>query len=314
MTLPIGSRNFSDQVWVLWLKWGLGLARDDEGDLGRDPRLSAYRDALQAAQKATSASDRLAACFAALESFLRGSDWSSTLLDWAAATDLARLGGTACYPGQSPVLELNRQLGTQGARDHLTRHALLGICLATDDLRGQLGLVYSLPSRSLSSQERLWFLYPVPTDPALLDILADGPLDMALLLAIARNESLFDSGARSRAGALGLMQIMPFNYEQKGFLQNRAQWRDPTVSLRTAIELLARYSHRFDADPYRTVAAYNAGPQAAVRWTRQLGGRSDRDLFLAWIGYPDTKTYTEKVLIERAIYDWILQQGNFGTP
>ena len=58
------------------------------------------------------------------------------------------------------------------------------------------------------------------------------------------------------------------------------------------------------------VAAYNAGPKAASRWERQLGGSPDRDIYLAWIGYPETRHYVEKVLIDREIYDWLITAGS----
>jgi len=45
----------------------------------------------------------------------------------------------------------------------------------------------------------------------------------------------------------------------------------------------------------------------ASRWERQLGGSPDRDIYLAWIGYPETRHYVEKVLIDREIYDWIIR-------
>ena len=42
------------------------------------------------------------------------------------------------------------------------------------------------------------------------------------------------------------------------------------------------------------------------RWRKQLGGDERNDVFLAWIGYPETRHYVEKVLIDREIYDAII--------
>jgi soluble lytic murein transglycosylase len=129
----------------------------------------------------------------------------------------------------------------------------------------------------------------------------------ALLLAVARNESLFDPSVRSRAGALGWMQIMPFHYEDRGALPGEANWGNSRVSIRKADGLLRENSRRYHGNPYLAVAAYNAGPKAASRWERQLGGSPDRDIYLAWIGYPETRHYVENVLIDREIYDWIIR-------
>ncbi|MBC8423983.1 lytic murein transglycosylase, partial [bacterium] len=70
---------------------------------------------------------------------------------------------------------------------------------------------------------------------------------------------------------------------------------------------LAVGSRRYDGDPYRTLADYNAGPSAVRRWDAQLGAGAPATTFLAWIGYPETRRYVEKVLIDRHIYAWILR-------
>ncbi|MCB1182956.1 hypothetical protein KDM41_05945, partial [bacterium] len=68
---------------------------------------------------------------------------------------------------------------------------------------------------------------------------------------------------------------------------------------------------RYAGDAYRVLAAYNAGPEAADRWDRQLGGDAPADIYLAWIGYPETRRYVEKVLIDREIYSAIIG-ANYG--
>jgi len=46
-----------------------------------------------------------------------------------------------------------------------------------------------------------------------------------------------------------------------------------------------------------------------ARWEKQLGGKADGRLFLAWIGYSETRAYVEKVLIDRDVYAWLLAGG-----
>ena len=110
----------------------------------------------------------------------------------------------------------------------------------------------------------------------------------------------------SKAGALGWMQIMPFHFPRRGALPGKDNWAVPAVSIGLGDRILTENRRRFDGDPYLAVAAYNAGPGAAERWRRQLGGSPTPDIYLAWIGYPETRNYVEKVLIDREIYDWIL--------
>ena len=189
----------------------------------------------------------------------------------------------------------------------IDRHALLGLSLLLGDARGQLACVVTLPRKGLTSAENLLMMYPVPYRQEILSLLADSN-DPALALAVARNESLFDPAVRSRSGALGWMQIMPFHYSGGGVTETGSTWRIPHVSVAKGLSLLAENARRYDGDPYRTVAAYNAGPGSVARWLRQLGGQPSRKTFLAWIGYAETLRYTRKVLIDRQIYGEILDE------
>jgi soluble lytic murein transglycosylase-like protein len=87
-----------------------------------------------------------------------------------------------------------------------------------------------------------------------------------LLHALIRTESNYQSGARSPAGALGLMQLMP------GVLQ-RYNVRDP-LDPRQNIHAGARYLRdlldRFQDNMTLVLAAYNAGEHAVVRHGNQV--------------------------------------------
>jgi soluble lytic murein transglycosylase len=102
------------------------------------------------------------------------------------------------------------------------------------------------------------------------------------------------------------MQIMPFHFPRRGAVMGADNWACPAVSIAQGDRLLVENSRRYGGDPYLTLAAYNAGPRAAARWIEQLGGSPASDVFLAWIGYPETRRYVEKVLIDREIYDSII--------
>jgi soluble lytic murein transglycosylase len=106
---------------------------------------------------------------------------------------------------------------------------------------------------------------------------------------------------------LGWLQIMPFHWPDQGYGAGRIYWNDPVASLDLGVRLLRECEGRYAGDPYRAVAAYNAGSGAVARWEDQLGGPQPASLFLAWIGYPETQRYVEKVLRDREIYDWIIE-------
>ena len=104
---------------------------------------------------------------------------------------------------------------------------------------------------------------------------------IALLLAVARQESKFISGATSRAGAAGLMQVMPETGAEiatelgdTGFpvngttAQKQAYLKDPNVSLRYGSHYLDKMLRRYDGDLDAALVAYNGG--GSIRWIIQF--------------------------------------------
>lgn len=84
-------------------------------------------------------------------------------------------------------------------------------------------------------------------------------LPAGLLAAVARTESGLDPNARSGAGALGLMQLMPATAAGLG-----VDPLDPTQAVDGAARLLAGHLRRFGTVPL-ALAAYNAGGGAVAR-------------------------------------------------
>jgi hypothetical protein len=288
------------------VRWGLGLASAGDGGSarGRD-----YRTGLAGLERREPGRARFATTCAVVGRKLAGTTLVGPLAGWLLTEDVYRLTEGAARPVPSPVPALVGRLRRGGAgRELLTQHALLGFSLATGDARGVLAVAVGLRSTGhLTVAEKRLFLYPLPGPGPVRDALAQTPLEPALLLAVARNESAFEPAARSRAGALGWVQIMPFHFRARGIGGPAAEhWSQPARSLAIGGELLVENLRRYDGDPYRTLAAYNAGPGAVARWVRQLGGRSDPDLFLVWIGYPETRRYVAKVLVDRELYREIL--------
>ena len=274
-------------LWGLWAGWGAAFA---DSSTGTSPE-RAYARRLAAVP---AAADPVAAVLAAVAPLLDEPRLAGQLLD----ADVARLtgGGTPARPSLVPALV------AAAGKDHLRIHALLGFALVAGDMRGQLAAATMLPQRGLTAGERRLFLYPLPGEGPVRDALLAAESEPALVLAVARNESLFEPGVRSWAGALGFMQVMPFHFERRGALPGARHWSNPPVSIAKGDRLLAEGARRYGGDPYRLLAGYNAGYEATDRWDRQLGGHASRDIYLAWIGYPETRHYVEKVLVDREIY------------
>jgi soluble lytic murein transglycosylase-like protein len=83
-------------------------------------------------------------------------------------------------------------------------------------------------------------------------------LDPALVTAVIANESGFDAHATSRAGAAGLMQLMPATAAALGVTDRY----DPVQNVRAGATYLRSLMERFGADLPSVLAAYNAGPGA----------------------------------------------------
>ena len=137
-------------------------------------------------------------------------------------------------------------------------------------------------------------------------------IDPYLVLSVIRQESSFREDAVSRAGAIGLMQIMP---KTGRLLARKVGLRrfqssslfDPHISIRLGSRFLSDQVHHFSSGPTRDLgfelglAAYNAGPRAATAWTERFS-YEDPDTFVERIPYKETRKYVKLVLKNYAIY------------
>ncbi|MDT0595036.1 lytic transglycosylase domain-containing protein [Glaciecola petra] len=86
-------------------------------------------------------------------------------------------------------------------------------------------------------------------------------VDKALIRAIMHAESWFEPAALSRAGAQGLMQLMPATQKRFGV----SDPHDPQQNINGGVEYLAWLMKEFNQDKQRVIAAYNAGENAVKR-------------------------------------------------
>ena len=87
-------------------------------------------------------------------------------------------------------------------------------------------------------------------------------VDPALLRGLIRQESNFDPGAKSPAGAIGLCQLMPATAAGLGVTDPF----DPKQNLMGGAKFLRQLMDRFGGDVSKALAAYNAGPGAVQRY------------------------------------------------
>ncbi|MEE3258599.1 MAG: transglycosylase SLT domain-containing protein [Candidatus Latescibacterota bacterium] len=141
---------------------------------------------------------------------------------------------------------------------------------------------------------------------------AEAEVDPFLVLSVIRQESTFNQGAVSRAGAMGLMQIMPHTghtlADSLGIHRfERHSLFDPAVSIRLGSYFLGDQVRQFTAGPAAAMgfelglAAYNAGPHNARKWLERFP-YEDIDAFVERIPYKETRLYVKLVLKNYAIY------------
>lgn len=87
-------------------------------------------------------------------------------------------------------------------------------------------------------------------------------VDPALVRAVIHAESGFNPKARSRKGAVGLMQLMPATARALGVPDSGA----PAQNIHGGVQYLADLLARFKGDISLAAAAYNAGPQAVAKY------------------------------------------------
>jgi soluble lytic murein transglycosylase len=132
-----------------------------------------------------------------------------------------------------------------------------------------------------------------------------------MIHAIARQESQFDRKIVSRAGARGLMQLMPGTARdvagKTGVAYDVASLDDPTFNASLGSWYFGRLMDRYGGNYVLSVAAYNAGAGNVNKWLVANGDpRLPGADVLAWIEaipFKETRDYVQRVLENAVVYD-----------
>ena len=163
--------------------------------------------------------------------------------------------------------------------------------------------------RTGAPPEILAWAYPTGWRPLAVHEAEENAFDELLLYALIRQESRFNPDAGSPAGALGLTQVIGptgiWIAEQldDGAFRTAGLFR-PHLSIRYGAFYLGVQLETFEHALALALAAYNAGPGNAIRWSGGDPG-IDPDLFFERVSFAETRLYLETVLENYAWYRFL---------
>ncbi len=132
-------------------------------------------------------------------------------------------------------------------------------------------------------------------------------LEPELVWAMIRQESAFDIRAKSRAGARGLMQVMPATGREQarklGLRYSLNNLYDPDYNVRLGTTYFRRVMDMFDGHLELSLAGYNSGPYRLRKWVTQAGDRLELDSFIEELPFEETKTYVRRIVQFKSSYE-----------
>jgi soluble lytic murein transglycosylase len=149
--------------------------------------------------------------------------------------------------------------------------------------------------------------FPMPYKQQVFAHAQSRDLDPSLIYGVMRRESLFDPLARSRVGALGLMQLMPSTARRVASSLGMKRPRKSDIllvenNIRLGTHYLKTVMNRFDNNVALAAAAYNAGPRNVKRWLPKNTVMS-ADLWVETVPFKETRNYVQAVLAYSTVFD-----------
>jgi soluble lytic murein transglycosylase len=190
--------------------------------------------------------------------------------------------------------------------DVAVQRYLVSAYQSVDAYNAALRLARRLGSQAdLSPAEEQQLRYPLAFWETVRRTAEAQDIDPLLVVAIIRQESMFDPTARSSADARGLMQLLPSTAERVAATTDRpidhTNLNDPDVNIELGTRYLRTLFTRFAGDPFKAIAAYNGGENAVAKWQRQFADLST-DEFVESITYRETRDYVKKVVANYRAY------------
>ena len=167
------------------------------------------------------------------------------------------------------------------------------------------------------SRELWTVFYPIGWWPTIVQESRKHNIDPYLVAGIIRQETIFNPLARSRANALGLMQLMPTTgrtvarkYSLGGGKVSSEDFFNPILSIQLGTAYLSDMIDNFGRFEY-AAAAYNGGPTRVARWLRELPA-TEIEEWVDSIPISETRLYVQGVYRNSRHYQRLYDdQGRF---
>jgi len=161
---------------------------------------------------------------------------------------------------------------------------------------------------------QIWkYSFPVHFSSIIKKLANKYQLDSFLIWATIREESHFNRYSESRAGAIGLMQIMLSTGEWIAPKLDYQKFEydlllDPEVNIQFGCWYLNYLKEKFNENYHLIISGYNAGPGITERWIQEIG-LDDIDYFVENIPYAETTEHIKKVMRAYLIYKIIYKEN-----
>lgn len=162
--------------------------------------------------------------------------------------------------------------------------------------------------------------FPTPYYDTVSTLAEAQHLDTALVYAIMRQESAFQTDSRSTANALGLMQMLPTTAKEvAGKLgvkfKEENDLFNPELNIRLGTGFLRSLLDKFKGNRVLAIAGYNAGPSRAKQWASERACL-ETDIWIERIPFKETRDYVQRVLSYAPIFEfqWIKDATQVSMP
>ncbi len=160
------------------------------------------------------------------------------------------------------------------------------------------------------NRQLLEVLYPRPYLEDLSKALKNDNLDPLVVLALIRQESVFNPHARSPVGARGLMQLMPKTAQRFRRSVHEKQLANPQINIDLGTKYFKNLLKRYDGNLVYVLSAYNAGESRVEKW-KNLYFETDESILknIEAIPFLETRNYVKLIFRNIFFYKLLIDKN-----